>query len=308
MMFERPISRRDSIRRMLQLAGGVVLGAAAVRPAAAAADGSFLVDGVGRSQGFSIQELVKKTFDAGGGIEKFVKRGDVVVIKPNVSWAREPHLAATTNPEVLQAVVELCQAAGAKKVRIADHTIHGAARCFAVTGVGAVAKNTGADLVHPRSSLMRDMQLRGERLNVWPVFTPIIEADKLINLPVAKVHGLSGLTLGMKNWIGAVGGRRNALHQDIHQTIVDLTRFFTPHLTLIDATRILTRHGPSGGDPADVAVLNRLILSNDPVAADARAARLFDMDPDSLGFIRLGRQQGLGLDDTRIADRHQVVV
>ena len=281
----------------------------AIKPAQAVVDSpKFLVDGVGRTEGYSIKALTRKTFEAAGGMGSFVSKGDVVAIKPNISWARAPHLAATTNPEVLEAVIELCQEAGAKKVRIVDHTIHGAKRCFAVTGAGMVAKNTGADLVHPRSSLMRDMKMGGNRLDVWPVFMPVVEADTLINLPVAKVHGLSGLTLGMKNWIGAVGGRRNALHQDIHQTIVDLAHYFKPDVTLIDATRVMVHNGPSGGSLSDVVVMNRLILSNDPVAADARAARLFDFEPDAVGFIKIGHQQGLGVYDTAISRQREVAV
>ena len=233
-------------------------------------------------------------------MRRFVSPGDVVVIKPNISWARAPQLAATTNPEVLEAVIELCQEAGAKKVRIADNTIHDARRCFAVTGVGKVAEKTGAELVYPRDSMMKEMNLHGQRLKDWPVFTPMVEADKVINLPVAKVHALSELTLGMKNWIGGVGGRRNALHQDIHETIVDLAQFFKPTVTLIDATRIMIANGPSGGSESDVRASNRLILSNDPVAADAKAALLFGMKPEDVGFIRLGDERGLGTSDLNL--------
>jgi len=309
------ITRRESIKKILKLSGGIALTASPALPfnlpCSALADTgreAFIIDAKGRTPGYAIKDLTRKTFDAAGGIQKFISKGDVVVIKPNISWARAPQLAATTHPEVLKTVIELCQEAGAKKVRIADYTIHGANRCFAVTGAGAVAKQTGADLVFPRSSLMRDMKLNGHRLDVWPVFTPIVEADKLINLPVAKVHGLSDLTLGMKNWIGAVGGRRYALHQDIHQTIVDLAQFFRPTVTLIDATRIMTRNGPSGGSMADVAVMNRLILSNDPVAADARAAGLFGYAPDDIGFIRLGKKWQLGAYDADIPLQREVSV
>jgi uncharacterized protein (DUF362 family) len=135
-----------------------------------------------------------------------------------------------------------------------------------------------------------------------------VEADKIINLPVAKVHALSVLTLGMKNWIGAVGGRRNALHQDIHQTIVDLAKFFNPTLTLIDATRIMISNGPSGGRESDTAVKNRLILSNHPVAADAKAAGLFGLDPGRIGFIRIGQQRGLGTYDLSRLEQKQVTI
>ena len=157
-----------------------------------------------------------------------------------------------------------------------------------------VAKKTGADLVYPRSSLMKTMKLGGYRLGSWSVFVPLVEADKLINLPVAKHHSLCNLTLGMKNWIGGVGGSRRSLHQDIHQTIVDLAHFFKPTVTLIDATRIMTKNGPSGGSINDVSVTNTLILSDDPVAADAKATLLFNRKPKEIGFIRIAQKQGLG--------------
>lgn len=314
-MNHHPITRRESIKKMLKISGGIALTGVMAWPSnktlyarTESADQQFIVEGIGQSAGYSVNALTRKVFEAAGGIQKFVSKQDVVTIKPNISWARAPHLAATTNPEVLEAVVELCQEAGAKKVRIADHTIHDARRCFAITGAGMVAKKTGADLVYPRSSLMRKMKLQGHRLDDWPVFVPIVEADKVINLPVAKVHVLSGLTLGMKNWIGAVGGRRNALHQDIHQTIVDLAQFFNPTLTLIDATRIMITNGPMGGRSSDVAVANRLILSDDPVAADAKAAGLFDFHPSDIGFIRLGSKWKLGTYDLQKLRQHKVVL
>jgi len=271
--------------------------------------GGFIVEGVGQKENYSVKLLVRNVFDAAGGIQKFISKGDVVAIKPNVSWARRPQLAATTNPEVLEGVIELCQEAGAKKVRIADNTIHYASRCFALTGVGIVAKKTGAELIYPRSSLLRDMKIRGHRLDVWPVFVPLVEADKVINLPIAKVHGLSGLTLGMKSWIGGVGGRRNALHQDIHQSIVDLAQFFRPNVTMIDATRIMIRNGPSGGSPSDVVAKNTLILSDDPVAADAMAATvLFGYNPKDIGFISLGQKWGLGTYDLDKLNQKRVLL
>ncbi len=315
MPHNRFITRRESLKKILQVSGSIAVAVSAPlsshfsRHAFAENESQkFIAEGFGNSAGYSIQELTRKTFEAAGGMNRFIARGDVVVIKPNLSWARAPHLAATTNPEVLKAVIELCQEAGAKKVRIADNTINGAQRCFAITGAVQVAKETGADLIFPRSSLMRDMKLNGNRLDQWPVYTPVVEADKLINLPVAKVHGLSDLTLGIKNWIGAVGGRRYALHQDIHQTIVDLARFFKPVVTLIDATRIMVRNGPSGGNISDVTVKNRLILSNDPVAADARAAALFGYAPEDVGFIRLAKKWGLGAYDSEIPRQHEVSV
>ncbi len=312
---DTPITRREAIKKGLCVSGSLVLACAAGWPGqvprearAGEKSGGFLIEGVGQEAGYSVEELTRRVFDAAGGIGQFISRGDIVVVKPNLSWARPPNLAATTNPDVIEAVVKLALNAGAKKVRIADNTIHNASRCFAITGAGMVAKKTGADLVTPRSSLMRDMKIQGHRLDVWPVFVPLIEADKVINLPVAKVHQLCKLTLGMKNWIGGVGGRRNALHQDIHQTIVDLARFFKPTVTLIDATRIMVKNGPSGGTQSDVAIMNRLILSNDQVAADARAAGLFQISPDSVGYMVLAQKQGLGSCDLTTLTQKQVVL
>jgi uncharacterized protein (DUF362 family) len=323
-MNDTPITRRESIKKIAKLSAGFALASGLSLPASgsrifspapaaagdlgAAVNGSWLIDGVGAEAGFSIRDLTRRMFEEAGGMDKFISRGDIVVIKPNISWAQPPHLAVTTNPDVMAAVIELCQEAGARSVRIVDHTIHDARRCFGVTGAADVAKKTGADLVHPRQSLMKDMNLKGRRLDSWPVFVPVVEADKVINLPIAKVHGLSGLTLGMKNWIGAVGGRRNALHQDIHQSIVDLARFFRPTLTLIDAVRVLVANGPSGGREEDVRILNRMILSNDPVAADARTALLFNKTPEQIGHIRLAHEQGLGRIDLDAIRRVQVTV
>jgi len=313
-MKNQSVTRRDAVKKIVRLSGGIlVAGTAPIlfspkKGTAAVTTDGWIVEGLGRQSGYSVKALTRSVFEKAGGMHRFISRGDVVAIKPNISWAREPHLAATTNPAVLEAVIELCQEAGAKKVRIADNTIHTARRCFAITGAAQVAQKTGADLVYPRSSRMKKMKLHGSRLDVWPVFTPLVEADKVINLPVAKVHGLSGLTLGMKNWIGAVGGRRGALHQDIHQTIVDLAQFFKPDITLIDATRIMISNGPSGGSLSDVKAENRLILSNDPVAADARAALLFGKNPEEIGFIRLGHKWGLGTLDLSQLKQDSVVL
>jgi uncharacterized protein (DUF362 family) len=306
-----PESLCFSRRQFIRIAGGAVL--YSIFPSrfsgiAAEPGNGFIAEASSSKETCDVGALTRKLFESVGGMPRFVSKGDVVVIKPNISWARAPQLAATTHPDVLETVILLCQEAGAKKVRIADNTIHEARNCFAVTGADQVAQKTGADLVYPLSNLMRDMNLQGHRLNVWPVFTPFKEADKIINLPVAKVHGLSGLTLGMKSWIGAVGGRRNALHQDIHQSIVDLAQFFRPTITLIDAIRIMTANGPSGGSASDVTIANRLILSDDPVAADAKACDLFQIQPAAIAHIQLAQKWGLGTTDFSRLTRHQVVL
>lgn len=313
MAFDKNITRRESLEKLVKISGGIAL----TSPALWVARGStqpetdsrkFIVMGRGETEGYSVKELVRRVFDSAGGIRRFVTRGDVVAIKPNISWARRPEFAATTHPEVLEAVIMLCKEAGAKKVRILDNTIHDARRCFALSGAGQVARKTGAELVYPRSSLMRNMKLRGKRLDVWPVMLPLVEADRRINLPIAKHHSLSSLTLGMKNWIGGVGGSRWALHQDIHKSIVDLARFFKPTVTLIDAIRIMERNGPSGGSLSDVCARNALILSDDPVAADAMAATLFGGNAGGIGFIKLAEKWGLGTSRFDLLDNKKVLL
>jgi len=304
MKFDQPITRRQSIRKLLKWSGCLTLAGAArwplfELPAAEAkvTNQKFIIEGIGQTDNFSVKDLTQKVFEAAGGIRQFVSKGDVVVIKPNISWGRPPKMAATTNPEVLQAVIELCQEAGAQKVRIADNTMDTAEFCFSVTGAADVAKITGAELINPDSSLMREMKLHGDRLDVWPVYLPIVEADKVINLPVAKDHILTSVTIGMKNWFGAIGGMRGSLHKEIHPNIVDLVQFFKPTITLIDATRIMTRNGPSGGSTTDVVTKNTLILSDDPVAADGKAALLLGREPQNIGHIRLAKKRGLGTYD-----------
>jgi uncharacterized protein (DUF362 family) len=315
MKLNSPLTRRETLKKLLKAYGFATFSGAlswkAFSPRgahAASSEKRFLVESVGQTKGFSVKDLTRKVFDAAGGITRFVSRGDVVAIKPNISWARQPRFAATTNPEVLSAVISLCQEAGAKQVRIADNTIHNARQCFALTGAGKVAEETRADLIYPRSSMMKKMNLKGSRLDVWPVFTPLVEADKVINLPVAKHHSLSTLTVGMKNWIGAVDGSRWSLHQDIHQSIVDLARFFKPTVTLVDAVRIMTSNGPSGGSTSYVKAKNTLILSDDPVAADAWASMLFGHKPEELGFIQLARKEGLGTYDFATLNTQRVVL
>ncbi len=314
MNFDKPITRRQSIQKLLKITGSLAAVGALTWPnhdrlaAAATEDKKFMIEAFGQTEGYDVKALTRNTFEAAGGMGRFVSKGDVVVVKPNISWARRPELAATTHPQVLEAIVELCQDAGAKKVRIADNTIHDARQCFALTGAGMVAKNTGADLIMPRSSLMRNMGLRGDRLDVWPVFKPVVESDVLINVPVAKHHSLSTLTLGMKNWIGAVGGSRWSLHQDINQSIVDLAHYFKPDVTLVDAIRIMTQNGPSGGSTSYVQTKNTLILSDDPVAADAKAALLFNHKPKDIGYIRMAQEQGLGTYDFQQLNAKKVVL
>lgn len=247
--------------------------------------------------GESPAAITTEALAALGGMNRFVSKGDKVLIKPNIGWDRTPELAATTNPEVVRTLVELCLEAGAKEVTVMDNTINQAPRCYARSGIAEAAKAGGAKVPFVNEYRLKKMDLRGEWLKDWEVFTDFVETDKLINVPIAKHHSLSRLTMGMKNWLGAIGGRRNQLHQKIDEAMVDLAAFFKPQLTVLDAYRILTRNGPQGGRTSDTQLRKTVVAGVDPVAVETAGAGFFDLGPDELVYLGLAARRGLGQTD-----------
>lgn len=229
-----------------------------------------------------------------GGMQKFVSRGDVVVLKPNIGWDRVPQQAANTNPELVKAVAQLCFDAGAKKVVVTDVSCNDPRRCFMRSGIAGAAESVGATVLLPEERKFRDYRINGELLTVWPIFTPIIEADKIINLPIVKHHNLSRVTMGMKNWYGILGGRRNQLHQNVDVGIADLATFVRPTLTVLDAYRVLTANGPQGGNLNDVKLLKTVVAGVDPVAVDAFGATFLGLRAEQVPYIMIAHERGLG--------------
>jgi uncharacterized protein (DUF362 family) len=237
-------------------------------------------------QGGEPRALVQRALEDLGGIRRFVSRQDVVVLKPNIAWDRTPEQAANTNPEVVAEVVRQCWQAGAKRVIVTDVSCNEPRRCFQRSGIQAAARAEGAEVILPDPELYREVDLGGVVLKSWPVFTPFLEADKIFNLPIAKHHGLVGVTLGMKNWYGILGGQRNRLHQQIHQSLADLANF------------ILLRNGPTGGNLEDVALKKTLVAGTDPVAIDAYVAKAYwNLDPEHLPYLEMAAARGLGTVD-----------
>ncbi len=241
------------------------------------------------------RDLVQRALEDLGGISRFIRRQDVVVIKPNIAWDRTPEQAANTNPDLVAEVVRQCWHAGARRVIVTDVSCNEPRRCFQRSGIQAAARAEGADIILPDPDLFRDVDLGGVVLKTWPVFAPFLEADKVLNLPIAKHHNLTGATLGMKNWYGILGGQRNRLHQQIHQSLADLAAFMLPTLTIMDAYRVLLRNGPTGGNLEDVALKKTIIASTDPVALDAYAAKAWwNLDPEHLPYLQMAANRGLG--------------
>ncbi len=230
-----------------------------------------------------------------GGMKRFVKPGDVVVVKPNIGWDRRPEQAATTHPQVVRTVAAEALRAGARKVKVFDRTCNDPRRCYASSGIEAALKGMkGVDVKHMEDERFRKVTLNGRTLREWELYDEALSADVFINVPIAKHHGLTGLTLGLKNIMGVMGGNRGFIHRSIDEALADINAVLKSRLTIIDATRILTANGPQGGNPRDVKVLNKVIASSDIVAADAYATTLFGLKPEDISTTVAAYRRGLG--------------
>lgn len=242
--------------------------------------------------------LVVRALDDLGGMRRFISKQDVVVLKPNIAWDRTPEQAANTNPELVAEVARQCWHAGARRVIVTDVSCNEPQRCFRRSGILAAARAEGAEVILPDPDRFREVEMGGVVLKNWPVFEPFLDADKVINLPIAKHHDLTGATLGMKNWYGILGGERNRLHQQIHQSLADLASFMLPTLTLMDCYRVLARNGPTGGNVEDVLLKKTLVAGTDPVAIDAYVAKAYwNLTPQQLPYLAMSAARGLGTTD-----------
>ncbi len=248
-------------------------------------------------RGSSPAGMVRAAIEALGGIGRFVSRGDIVVVKPNIAWDRVPEQAGNTNPEVVAEMVRLCIEAGARKVKVFDRTVNDPRRCYVQSGIEPAARAAGAAVDHIDDRKFKEMELKGLALDSWPLYTEVFEADKVINLPIAKHHGLAKLTLSMKNWMGIMGGWRRRIHQKLDESLVDLAMKVKPALTVLDAVRILTDNGPQGGDLKDVKKIDTVVAGVDQVAVDSFGATLFGMEGRDLGYVRLAARHGFGVMD-----------
>ena len=292
------VSRRSNRRAFLQdvgkIAGGVALAGSAL-PFAAAAEAA---PDLAVTRGEDPKALVRRAIEMLGGMSRFVSRGDVVVIKPNIGWNRVPRLAANTNPDLVVTLIEMALAAGAKKVRVFDNPVVNARIAFEMSGIETAARAAGAEVVLPDDRFLRKVEIKGGRvLKTWPVYATVLDCDCLINVPVAKHHSVAGLTMALKNHMGVIGGEREQWHRILHPALAEFATLIRPKLTVLDAYRIMVRHGPTGGSMGDVEMARKCIAGVDQVAVDAYGASLFKLDPRRIGYLVEAGKLGVGVND-----------
>ena len=243
--------------------------------------------------------MLRAALAAVGGIGRFIRAGDRVMVKVNAAFATPAALGATTNPQLLSELVRLCRAAGAASVVVTDNPINAPESCFELTGIGRAARASGAELYVPGAGSFRSATLKGASLiRDWPVLDgPFEGVTKLIGVCPVKSHHRAGASMTMKNWYGLLGGRRNQFHQDIDGIIVELSMMVRPTFVVLDGTDSMMANGPTGGSLADLRETNTLVVSTDPVAADALGATLLGRTFRELPYLVRAGELGLGTTD-----------
>jgi len=304
-------TRRDFLKAGLALGATYpllsvrgLLAAAPVPPAAPPAGQPILVAVRDGSRAAMLDRAMAEL----GGMAAFVRPGQTVVIKPNISFDTPPERGSNTHPELLRRVVTLCFAAGAKSVSIFDHTLDPWQRAYAASGAGQVAKETGAQLVPGNdASYYREVAIPGGVvLRSARVHSLVLESDVWLNVPVLKDHGGAQMTAAMKNLMGVVWDRRFYHRNDLHQCIADFLTWRKPALNILDAYHPMVRNGPHGRSEADLVEMRSLLVSTDSVALDAAAARMLGLTPATVRYIKIAADMNLGTMDLDQVDIRRI--
>ncbi len=269
------------------------LGDFTVRPAAAGQPTIAIVHGSDRAL------MVERGIKALGGMEAFIHKGDRVLIKVNAAFATPASLGATTHPDTLAAMAGLCFKAGAAQVAVTDNPINNPDSCFEITGLAEAARVQGARIIAPRADLFAPFSLPGGKLlQNWPVLAGVFaEVTKVIVVSPVKDHQRAGASMTLKNFYGFLGGRRNVFHQDINGIITELSQMLKPTLCVLDGTVSMITNGPTGGSLSDLKDTGTLVVSTDPVAADAVGVELLGRTLDDVPYITMASKAGAGQAD-----------
>jgi uncharacterized protein (DUF362 family) len=253
-----------------------------------------VVSGVNRTA------TINKAIELLGGIDRFVKPGEKVLIKPNIGFSRPPRICATSHPDIISEITRLCyEQAKAKKVYITDNPINDPISCFEISEIAAAAEKNGAEIILPKKNFFKPMTLEGGKLiQQWPfLYEPLANVDKIIGVAVVKDHARSGASMTMKNWYGLLGGGRNKFHTNINTIITELAMLMKPTLVILDATEIMVSNGPTGGSTSDLKRTDMMIASCDQIAADSFGASLLDLKPADLPYLLKSEELKIGTTD-----------
>lgn len=240
--------------------------------------------------------MYRRAIQEMGGMQRFVKRGQRVVVKPNIGWDVPPDRAANTNPDLIGAIVKDCLDAGASRVFVFDNTCDNWQRCYQNSGIEEAVRRAGGQMVPGNlERYYRDVEIPGaQRLKTAKVHEAILDNDVFINVPVLKHHGSTTVTIAMKNLMGIVWDRRYWHRNDLHQCIADFCTYSKPTLNIVDAYLVMTKNGPKGTSTADLSLMKSLLVSTDIVAIDAASALIFGTQPENIGHIKIGDEMKIG--------------
>lgn len=254
--------------------------------------------------------MFDKAIESLGGMKSFIKKGQKVVVKPNIGWDVEPERAGNTNPVLVKRIVQHCYEAGAKEVYVFDNTCDDWKRCYANSGIERAVKDAGGKMVSGDSErYYQSVDVKqGKKLKSTKVHELILDSDVFINVPILKHHSSTDLTIAMKNLMGNVWDRGYWHRNNLHQCIADFTSFKKPDLNIVDAYYVMKRNGPRGVSKGDVVLMKSQIISTDIVAADAAAAKLFGMEPEDIPYIKLAAEMNLGKMDLSKLNINRIIL
>jgi uncharacterized protein (DUF362 family) len=288
---EKKITRRSFIKT------GALAGAAlSLKPTVLFADEKNKKTDVWVIHGEDKKKLMKKCLEiisANGGLGG--KKGSLA-LKVNSAWARTPEEGANTDPILVDEFIKGCKSMGVKKVVLPENPCASAKYAFTKSGILAVAKENGVKMINlaGKSGDFKEVEIpEGKSLKSALVAKEFLDADIVIDMPVAKHHGGATLSIAMKNWMGAVKDRRYWHRNNLHQCIADFCTFMKPDWAIVDATKIMLDKGPQG-PTSNMKYPNLLIVSKNQVAADAYSATLFHDIPTKVKYIKYAGQMGLG--------------
>lgn len=246
-------------------------------------------------------EMFRKGIEKLGGMKAFVKKGQKVVVKPNIGWDQPPENGANTNPELVGEIVRQCVAAGASAVYVLDHTCNAWQKCYKNSGIEDAVKKAGGEMktANNKDDYVEKTEPAATSMKKALIHKLVAEADVYINVPVLKHHGSATMSCAMKNYMGIVWDRQWMHRNDLQQSIADSVLYRKPDLNIVDAYRVMFQNGPRGVSKNDVRTDKMMLLSRDIVAVDVAAAAIIKFETDKIPHIKHGETLGLGTMDLK---------